>query len=168
MSTRKRTNRLQYIVCKCEVESTRKWSNIGVLFNQPHFNLVPKVWGLIQEQKIKQKRWNEICKLKGTKAKESTKPNSTTHTLGFHLNTQRTLSFGCRSRFSTKILRTIKWIQLKDKSQRVPIWNQIIQCIHLVNKSQWISSFKSIKQCIHRLKHIKCPTSTTNHIHCKR
>jgi hypothetical protein len=29
--------------CKCEVESTGKWSNIGVLFNQPHFNLVPKV-----------------------------------------------------------------------------------------------------------------------------
>jgi hypothetical protein len=43
MSTRKRTNRLQYSVCKCEVESTWKWSNIGVLFNQPHFNLVPKV-----------------------------------------------------------------------------------------------------------------------------
>jgi hypothetical protein len=42
-STRKRTNRLQYSVCKCEVESTGKWSNIGVLFNQPHFNLVPKV-----------------------------------------------------------------------------------------------------------------------------
>jgi len=41
-STRKRTNRLQYSVCKCEVESTGKWSNIGVLFNQPHFNLVPK------------------------------------------------------------------------------------------------------------------------------
>jgi hypothetical protein len=43
MNTRKRTNRLQYSVCKCEVESTGKWSNIGVLFNQPHFNLVPKV-----------------------------------------------------------------------------------------------------------------------------
>jgi hypothetical protein len=43
ISTRKRTNRLQYSVCKCEVESTGKWSNIGVLFNQPHFNLVPKV-----------------------------------------------------------------------------------------------------------------------------
>jgi hypothetical protein len=42
-STRKRTNRLQYSVCKCEVESTGKWSNIGILFNQPHFNLVPKV-----------------------------------------------------------------------------------------------------------------------------
>jgi len=42
-STRKRMNRLQYSVCKCEVESTGKWSNIGVLFNQPHFNLVPKV-----------------------------------------------------------------------------------------------------------------------------
>jgi hypothetical protein len=42
-STRKRTNRLQYSVCKCEVESTGKWSNIGVLFNQPHFNLVPMV-----------------------------------------------------------------------------------------------------------------------------
>jgi hypothetical protein len=42
-STRKRTNRLQYSMCKCEVESTGKWSNIGVLFNQPHFNLVPKV-----------------------------------------------------------------------------------------------------------------------------
>jgi len=42
-STHKRTNRLQYNVCKCEVESTGKWSNIGVLFNQPHFNLVPKV-----------------------------------------------------------------------------------------------------------------------------
>jgi Tfp pilus assembly protein PilE len=42
-STHKRTNRLQYSVCKCEVESTRKWSNIGVLLNQPHFNLVPKV-----------------------------------------------------------------------------------------------------------------------------
>jgi hypothetical protein len=41
-STRKRTNRLQYSVCKCEVESTGKWSSIGVLFNQPHFNLVPK------------------------------------------------------------------------------------------------------------------------------
>jgi hypothetical protein len=49
MSTRKRTNQLQYSVCKCEVESTGKWSNIGVLFNQLHFNLVPKVWGLIQE-----------------------------------------------------------------------------------------------------------------------
>jgi hypothetical protein len=33
MSTRKRTNRLQYSVCKCEVESTGKWSNVGVLFN---------------------------------------------------------------------------------------------------------------------------------------
>jgi hypothetical protein len=43
MSTRKRTNRLQCSVCKCEVESTGKWSNIGVLFNQTHFNLVPKV-----------------------------------------------------------------------------------------------------------------------------
>jgi G3E family GTPase len=43
MSTRKRTNRLQYSVCKCEVESTGKWSNVGVLFNQSHFNLVPKV-----------------------------------------------------------------------------------------------------------------------------
>jgi hypothetical protein len=43
MCTRKCTNRLQYSVCKCEVESTGKWSNIGVLFNQPHFNLVPKV-----------------------------------------------------------------------------------------------------------------------------
>jgi hypothetical protein len=43
MSTRKHTNRLQYSVCKCEVKSTRKWSNVGVLFNQPHFNLVPKV-----------------------------------------------------------------------------------------------------------------------------
>jgi hypothetical protein len=43
MSTRKRTNRLQYSVCKCEVESTGKWSNMGVLFNQLHFNLVPKV-----------------------------------------------------------------------------------------------------------------------------
>jgi hypothetical protein len=43
MSTHKRTNRLQYSVCKCEVESTGKWSNIGVLFNQPRFNLVPKV-----------------------------------------------------------------------------------------------------------------------------
>jgi hypothetical protein len=42
-STRKRTNRLQYSVCKCEVESIGKWSNISVLFNQPHFNLVPKV-----------------------------------------------------------------------------------------------------------------------------
>jgi hypothetical protein len=42
-STRKCTNRLQYSVCKCEVESTGKWSNIGVLLNQPHFNLVPKV-----------------------------------------------------------------------------------------------------------------------------
>jgi hypothetical protein len=42
-STRKRTNRLQYSVCKCEVKSTGKWSNISVLFNQPHFNLVPKV-----------------------------------------------------------------------------------------------------------------------------
>jgi hypothetical protein len=42
-STRKRTNRLQYSVCKCEVDSTGKWSNIGILFNQPHFNLVPKV-----------------------------------------------------------------------------------------------------------------------------
>jgi len=42
-STRKRTNRLQYSVCKCEVDSTGKWSNIGVLFNQPHFNLVSKV-----------------------------------------------------------------------------------------------------------------------------
>jgi len=51
--TRKCTNRLQYSVCKCEVESTGKWSNIGVLFNQPHFNLVSKVWGLIQEQKTK-------------------------------------------------------------------------------------------------------------------
>jgi putative heme degradation protein len=48
-STRKRTNRLQYSVCKCEVEFTGKWSNVGVLFNQPHFNLVPKVGGLIQE-----------------------------------------------------------------------------------------------------------------------
>jgi len=53
MSTRKRTNRLQYSVGKCEVESTGKWSNVGVLFNQPHFNLVQKVWGLIQEQKTK-------------------------------------------------------------------------------------------------------------------
>jgi hypothetical protein len=53
MSTRKRTNRLQYSVCKCEVKSTWKWSNIGVLFNQPHFNLVPKVLELIQEQKTK-------------------------------------------------------------------------------------------------------------------
>jgi len=43
MSTRKCTNRLQYSVCKYEVESTGKWSNIGVLFNQLHFNLVPKV-----------------------------------------------------------------------------------------------------------------------------
>jgi len=43
MSTHKSTNRLQYSVCKCEVESTGKWSNIGVLFNQLHFNLVPKV-----------------------------------------------------------------------------------------------------------------------------
>jgi CRISPR/Cas system-associated endoribonuclease Cas2 len=43
MSTRKRMNRLQYSVCKCEVESTGKWSNVGVLFNQLHFNLVPKV-----------------------------------------------------------------------------------------------------------------------------
>jgi hypothetical protein len=42
-STRKRTNRLQYSVCKCDVESIGKWSNIGVLLNQPHFNLVPKV-----------------------------------------------------------------------------------------------------------------------------
>jgi hypothetical protein len=32
-STCKRTNRLQYSVCKCEVESTGKWSNIGVLLN---------------------------------------------------------------------------------------------------------------------------------------
>jgi hypothetical protein len=30
-------------LCKCEVDPTGKWSNIGVLFNQPHFNLVPKV-----------------------------------------------------------------------------------------------------------------------------
>jgi hypothetical protein len=43
MSTRKCTNRLQYSVCKCEVESTGKWSNVGVLFNQLYFNLVPKV-----------------------------------------------------------------------------------------------------------------------------
>jgi hypothetical protein len=42
-STRKRTNHLQYSVWKYEVESTGKWSNIGVLLNQPHFNLVPKV-----------------------------------------------------------------------------------------------------------------------------
>jgi hypothetical protein len=49
MSTRKCTNRLQYSVCKCDVESTGKWSNVSVLFNQPHFNLVPKVGGLIQE-----------------------------------------------------------------------------------------------------------------------
>jgi len=45
---------------------------------------------------------------------------------------------------------------------------QFSHCIHSKNKSQWISSFKPIKQCIHRLKHIKCPISTTNHIHCKR
>jgi hypothetical protein len=63
-----------------------------------------------------------MCKLKGTKAKESTKPNQTTHILGFYLNTQRTLSLGCHSSLSTTYSRTIKWIQLKDKSQRVPIW----------------------------------------------
>jgi hypothetical protein len=33
MSTRKRTSRLQYSVCKCDVEFTGKWSNVGVLFN---------------------------------------------------------------------------------------------------------------------------------------
>jgi hypothetical protein len=98
-STRKRTNRLQYSVCKCEVESTGKWSNIGILLNQPHFNLVPKVWEMIEQQKTNGKRYNEICKLKGTKVKESTKPNPTTHTLGFHLNTQRTLILGCYSSF---------------------------------------------------------------------
>jgi hypothetical protein len=37
------------------------------------------------------------------------------------LNTQRTLSLGCHSSFSTINLRTIKRIQLKDKSQKVPI-----------------------------------------------
>jgi hypothetical protein len=46
MSTRKRTNRLQYSVCKCEVKSKGKWLKISVLFDQPHFNLVPKVLGL--------------------------------------------------------------------------------------------------------------------------
>jgi hypothetical protein len=34
---------LQYSVCKCEVESTEKWSKISVLLNQPHSNLVPRV-----------------------------------------------------------------------------------------------------------------------------
>jgi CRISPR/Cas system-associated endoribonuclease Cas2 len=51
MSTRKRTNRLQYSVCKCEVESTGKLSNIGVLFNQLHFNPVPK--GLRIDSRVK-------------------------------------------------------------------------------------------------------------------
>jgi len=109
------------VLCKCEVDPTGKWSNIGILLNQPHFNLVPKVWELIQEQKTKWKRCNEICKLKGTKVKESTKPNPTTHTLGSYLNTQRTLSLGCYSSFLTINPRTIKWIQHIDKSQRVPI-----------------------------------------------
>jgi hypothetical protein len=54
---------------------------------------------MIEEQKTNGKRYNEICKLKGTKVKESTKPNPTTHSLGFHLNTQRTLSLGCYSSF---------------------------------------------------------------------
>jgi hypothetical protein len=86
-------------MCKCEIVSTGKWSNIGVLLNQPHFNLVPKVWEMIEEQKTNGKRYNEICQLKWTKVKESTKPIPTTHTLGFHLNTQRTLSLGCCSSF---------------------------------------------------------------------
>jgi len=63
---------------------------------------------MIEEQKTKLKRCKEICKLKGTKVKESTKPNPTTHTLGFHLNTQRTLSLRCYPSFLTINPRTIK------------------------------------------------------------
>jgi hypothetical protein len=40
--------------------------------------------------------------------RETTKPNPTTHTSWFLLNTQRTLSLGCHSSFSTTYSRTIK------------------------------------------------------------
>jgi len=55
-STRKRMNRLQYSVCKCEVESTGKWSTINVLLNQPHSNLVPRVLGLNMHQRCLSKK----------------------------------------------------------------------------------------------------------------
>jgi hypothetical protein len=54
---------------------------------------------MIEEQKTKLKRCKEICKLKGTKVKESTKPNPTTHTSWFPLEHPKNIKLGVLFKF---------------------------------------------------------------------